>query len=150
MSTESPTLGRIVRAFAIAQAIAILAPIVISLFGVDLGSGTSFTLSFVAALYAANIFVQSYGRAPTAEERSRLAWLSLATSLAISLAMLAIFVAIFGQAASDLLANALRALPFGVLAIIVVVACGLCLGSYHVAYGPMARSFEKKLLTKRR
>lgn len=149
MSTESPALGRVIRAFAIAQVVAILIPLVLMLFDVDVGSGTNLAGSFAAAMVGAHVFVKNYGRAPNSDERRRLAWLSLAMSWAISLTMVGLFALLAGAAAVEMFKQVIQTLPSAVLIVIVVVISGLYLGAYHVAYGPLARNLEKKLATKR-
>jgi hypothetical protein len=149
MSIETPTLGRVLRIFALAQVAAILIPLILAMFDVDLGSSVNLTGSFIAAIAAAHVFVQKFGRAPTQDERRRLAWLSLTIAWAISLGMMGILIGVGGQAAIDMFGSLLQALPSAVLIVIIIVISGLYLGAYHVAYGPLARNFEKKLATKR-
>lgn len=149
MSTETPAYGRIVRAYAIAQIVAIFVPFVLLLFGIKVGSGTNLVGSLIAAMYAANVFVKTYGRAPNSDERRRLVWLTFATCWAIALAMIGVIFLLGGQAAIDIFRGMVRTLPGAVLAVIFMVISGLYLAAFQVAYGPMARGFEKKLAIKR-
>lgn len=149
MSTEPPAFGRIVRAYAIAQVVAIFVPFVLLAFGIKFGSGTNLVGSMIAAMYAANVFVKTYGRAPSADERRRLVWLTFATFWAIALAMLGIMFLFGGRATVDMFRGILQTLPGAVLVIVFVVFSGLYLGAFQLAYGSMARSFEKKLALKR-
>jgi hypothetical protein len=149
MSIEQPTLGRVLRVYAFAQALAILIPVLVALSGVDLGSSTNLIGSFVSAMVAGQAFVKSFGRAPTREERWRLAWLSLATAWGISLLFVGLLIVVAGQEAIDMFKPLWQVLPSAVLMILVVVICALYLGVFQLAYGPMARSFEKKLAVKR-
>ena len=150
MINERPAFGRILRAFAIAQVVAIAVPFVLNLFGIHIGRSSNLIGSFVAAMYAAHVFVKTHGRAPTAEERRRLVWLSFATCCAISLLlMVGLLVAAGGQVARQFFDELFNALPSVVFVIILLVVSALYLGAFHVAYGQMARSFEKKLAVRR-
>lgn len=149
MSIEATALGRIVRAYATAQIVAIFVPFVLLVFGIKVGSGTNLVGSLIAAMYAANVFVKTYGRAPSADERRRLVGLTFATCVAISLAMVGIMFLSGGQATVAMFRGMVQTLPGAVLAIILVAISGLYLGAFQVAYGSMARNFEKKLAVKR-
>jgi hypothetical protein len=149
MSTEPPAFGRIVRAYAIAQVVAMFVPFVLLLFGIKVGSGTNLVGSLIAAMYAANVFVKTYGRAPTADERRRLVWLTFATCWAIALAAVGVMVLLGGQATVDMFKGILQTLPGAVLTVVFIVISGLYLAAFQIAYGHMARSFEKKLAIKR-
>lgn len=149
MSSEQPALGSTLRAYAIAQVLAILVPFVLILFGIDLGSSANIGGAFAAALFAAHTFVKNHGRAPTSDERRRLVWLSFAICWTISMVMVAGFTLVFGQAAIDMFKEILSALPGAVLIVIILVVSAIYLGVFHLAYGTMARNFEKKTAIKR-
>lgn len=149
MSDQPVVLGRTLRTFAFAQVAAILISIALVLSGVDLGSGTNMMGSLAAALFAAQGFVKTYGRAPTSEERSRLAWFSLALACAISFLFVALVAALAPPAEVAMYVEAFRKLPTAMIVFIVIFILGLYLALYHLAYGPLARMLEKTFAVKR-
>jgi hypothetical protein len=149
MDSQRPIVARTLGIFAIGQLIAILITVGLKLLDVDVGSSTNLVGAVAAAGFASHMFVTTTGRAPTFEERRRLAWLSLAISWMVSLSFLAVIAALSGIAVFEALNVALSALPFAALVVIVVVVSAFYLGGFYVMYGWAARNLEKKLALKR-
>jgi uncharacterized membrane protein len=133
---DAPNLGRYVGIFVVAQlAVMVILVILAFAFGLQPGSSTNLVGTAVAAMATAHFFVRTHGRAPTAEERKKLAWLSLAAVWGVALGMLGLLAVAAGRAAFEPFLAVVRGLPVSGWVLITLFVSALYLGIFYINYG---------------
>ena len=97
MNTEVAILPYVVRFGLAYTAALVIFAIIMTLLGVDSGTGSSMGALIAAVAVAAAKFVKDHERVPTSAERKKLTWASLGASILVSAVLVGLLLGITGQ-----------------------------------------------------
>lgn len=132
---------------AIYTGLIILVQVMTYMFAMDLGSGASIMMLVVAAMGAAMKFTQKHKRAPGTGEKRSMIWLSLISAIFISLVASFLTSLILGGSEGVAEVKEIFAsVSMTVWAVVFLLVLALHYVILSVIYGPVARSYCKKIV----